>query len=161
MVYGACPFQHITGGPLAKMGHIANPENKIAYPKVAVTRTAVDPDGKPIDPTDLSVPVREAAIDAMKGCLTYNKDDRLTIRELLQHEFLQPPKDRKRECSTSFRRAGQSFTGPFNPHRTAPKHYNYHIVSDETADTLYSRHGFREQGSRCSGRRRALQSDRL
>jgi serine/threonine-protein kinase TTK/MPS1 len=96
MVYGACPFQHVTGGPLVKMNYIANPNNKIAYPSVAVSRTAVNPDGKPIDPTDLSVPVREAAIDAMMGCLAYNKEERLTIPELLQHEFLQPPKDRKR-----------------------------------------------------------------
>ncbi len=99
MVYGQCPFQHVAGGPLVRMNFIANPNSKIAFPSVAVSRTAVDPDGKPIDPTDLSVPVREAAIDSMRGCLTYNKDERLTIPELLQHGFLLPPTDRKRECS--------------------------------------------------------------
>nr|ODO03974.1 TTK protein kinase [Cryptococcus depauperatus CBS 7855] len=92
MIYGSPPFQHINGGPLAKMGAIANPNHSIIYPEEAVPKTAVGfgLDGQPIDPKSLSVPVSPAAIDSMKRCLAYRKEHRLTIAELLQHEFLKP-----------------------------------------------------------------------
>ncbi|KIR52532.1 TTK protein kinase [Cryptococcus gattii Ru294] len=92
MIYGSPPFQHISGGPLAKMGVIADPNHVVTYPEVAVPKTAVgfSLDGHPTDPASLSVPVSPSAIDSMKRCLAYRKEHRLTIPELLQHEFLKP-----------------------------------------------------------------------
>nr|KIR84067.1 TTK protein kinase [Cryptococcus tetragattii IND107] len=92
MIYGNPPFQHISGGPLAKMGVIADPNHVVTYPEVAVPKTAVgfSLDGHPTDPASLSVPVSPSAIDSMKRCLAYRKEHRLTIPELLQHEFLKP-----------------------------------------------------------------------
>nr|XP_031862296.1 uncharacterized protein CI109_002261 [Kwoniella shandongensis]KAA5529368.1 hypothetical protein CI109_002261 [Kwoniella shandongensis] len=92
MIYGAPPFQHIGGGPLAKMGVIADPNHSIMYPEIAIPKTAVGVglDGQPIDPATLAVAVSPAAIDSMKRCLAYRKEHRLTIPELLHHEFLKP-----------------------------------------------------------------------
>ncbi|WWD21061.1 hypothetical protein CI109_105542 [Kwoniella shandongensis] len=68
MIYGAPPFQHIGGGPLAKMGVIADPNHSIMYPEIAIPKTAVGVglDGQPIDPATLAVAVSPAAIDSMK-----------------------------------------------------------------------------------------------
>ncbi|OXH30896.1 serine/threonine-protein kinase TTK/MPS1 [Cryptococcus neoformans] len=92
MIYGSPPFQHVSGGPLAKMGVIADPNHVVTYPEVAVPKAAVgfSLDGHPTDPASLSVPVSPSAIDSMKRCLAYRKEHRLTIPELLQHEFLKP-----------------------------------------------------------------------
>ncbi|TYJ55279.1 hypothetical protein B9479_003998 [Cryptococcus floricola] len=92
MIYGSPPFQHITGGPLAKMGVIADANHRIAYPEIAVPKTAVGfgLDGHPLDPASLAVPVSPEAIDSMQRSLAYRKEHRLTIPELLQHEFLKP-----------------------------------------------------------------------
>lgn len=74
------------------MGVIADPNHVVTYPEVAVPKTAVgfSLDGHPTDPASLSVPVSPSAIDSMKRCLAYRKEHRLTIPELLQHEFLKP-----------------------------------------------------------------------
>ncbi|WVQ93339.1 hypothetical protein IAU59_000407 [Kwoniella sp. CBS 9459] len=92
MIYGNPPFQHIGGGPLAKMGVIADPNHVITYPEIAIPKTTVGVglDGRPIDPSSLVVAVSPAAIDTMKRCLSYRKEHRLTISELLVHEFLKP-----------------------------------------------------------------------
>ncbi|OCF44902.1 TTK protein kinase [Kwoniella heveanensis CBS 569] len=92
MIYGNPPFQHISGGPLAKMGVIANPTHVIDYPEIAIPKTTVGVglDGRPIDPSSLAVAVSPAAIDTMRRCLAYRKEHRLTISELLMHEFLKP-----------------------------------------------------------------------
>ncbi|WWD06607.1 hypothetical protein V865_004700 [Kwoniella europaea PYCC6329] len=92
MIYGNPPFQHIGGGPLAKMQVIANPQHVIEYPEVAVPKATVGVslDGHPIDPASLAVSVAPAAIDTMQRCLAYRKEHRLTIPELLHHEFLKP-----------------------------------------------------------------------
>ncbi|OCF72575.1 TTK protein kinase [Kwoniella mangroviensis CBS 8886] len=92
MIYGNPPFQHIGGGPLAKMQVIANPQHVIEYPEVAVPKATVGValDGHPIDPASLAVSIAPAAIDTMQRCLSYRKEHRLTIPELLHHEFLKP-----------------------------------------------------------------------
>ncbi|KAK8843417.1 hypothetical protein IAR55_007074 [Kwoniella newhampshirensis] len=92
MIYGSPPFQHIGGGPLARMGVIADPNHIITYPEMAVPKTAVGVglDGHPINPATLAVAVSPAAIDSMQRCLSYRKEHRLTISELLHHEFLKP-----------------------------------------------------------------------
>ncbi|WVR09171.1 hypothetical protein IAU60_006233 [Kwoniella sp. DSM 27419] len=92
MIYGAPPFQHIGGGPLGKMSTIANPNHIIEYPELAVPKATVGVslDGQPIDPASLAVRISPSAIDSMKRCLAYRKEHRLTIPELLHHEFLKP-----------------------------------------------------------------------
>ena len=83
MVYGNPPFQHIGGGPLPKMNTIADPSHVIDYPARALPKGLQDPEAFAVD-------VPPAAIDAMKRCLMYRKEQRLTIPELLVHEFLRP-----------------------------------------------------------------------
>lgn len=95
MVYGSPPFAHIPGGPLTKMGLIADPNHRVDYPAIAVPRGATSPQGQPVDPASLSVRVMPAAIESMKSCLAYDKDKRLTIPKLLDHQFLQPKLDSK------------------------------------------------------------------
>ncbi|RXK37835.1 TTK protein kinase [Tremella mesenterica] len=90
MVYGSPPFQHIGGGPLPKMNTIADPNHRIDYPTVSLPKHATGTDGNPVDPNTLAVTVNAAAIDTMKRCLMYRKEHRLTIEELLEHEFLRP-----------------------------------------------------------------------
>jgi serine/threonine-protein kinase TTK/MPS1 len=90
MVYGSPPFAHIPGGPLTKMGFIADPNHRVEYPAIAVPRGATGQQGQPTDPASLSVRVMPAAIESMRSCLAYAKDKRLTIPKLLEHEFLQP-----------------------------------------------------------------------
>ena len=81
MVYGNPPFQHIGGGPLSKMNIIADASHRIDYPVQAKPKGLQD---------DFAVTVPPAAIDAMQRCITYRKEQRLTIPELLVHEFLRP-----------------------------------------------------------------------
>nr|XP_019047916.1 TTK protein kinase [Kwoniella bestiolae CBS 10118]OCF26846.1 TTK protein kinase [Kwoniella bestiolae CBS 10118] len=92
MIYGSPPFQHISGGPLAKMQVIADPRHFIDYPEMAVPKATVGLalDGHPTDPASLAVSVSPSAIDTMQRCLSYRKEHRLTIPELLHHEFLKP-----------------------------------------------------------------------
>ena len=90
MVYGNPPFAHIGGGPLPKMNAIADPSYRITYTETATSKAVIGPDGKSNHPSHLSVTVDPKAIDSMKRCLTYRKEQRLTIPELLQHEFLRP-----------------------------------------------------------------------
>lgn len=95
MVYGSPPFQHIQGGPLTKMNVIADPNHRIEYPTIAVPRGATGPQGEPVDPNSLAVPVMPSAVDTMRACLAYHKEERLTIPALLEHDFLQPRLDRE------------------------------------------------------------------
>ena len=67
MVYGKTPFAHITSLH-AKIREVANPRHKINY-------------------LPLSNP---HLLDTMKKCLTYNRDERLRIPQLLSHPFLEP-----------------------------------------------------------------------
>ena len=67
MVYGKTPFAHITSLH-AKIQEVANPRHKINY-------------------LPLSNP---HLLDIMKKCLTYNRDERSRIPQLLSHPFLQP-----------------------------------------------------------------------
>lgn len=83
MVYGQLPFQHIPGGPLPKMNYIADPSHVIDYPAQATPKGLQNPEAYAVD-------VPPAAIDAMQRCLCYRKEQRLTIPELLVHEFLRP-----------------------------------------------------------------------
>lgn len=91
MVYGSPPFQHIGGGPLPKMTTIADPSHKIDYPTVAVPRPIPGTSSEAMQQFAVNVP--RAAIDAMGRCLQYKKEHRLTIPELLSHEFLRPKHD--------------------------------------------------------------------
>lgn len=90
MVYGSPPFQHVQGGPLSKMNVIADPNHTVEYPATAVPRGSTGLQGQAVDPKTLEVRVMPSAIETMRSCLAYNKDKRLTIPQLLQHEFLQP-----------------------------------------------------------------------
>lgn len=90
MVYGSPPFSHIQGGPLSKMNVIANPAHRIEYPDIAIPRGATGIDGEAVDPASMAVKVMPSAIDSMRACLAYDKEERLTIPGLLEHEFLQP-----------------------------------------------------------------------
>lgn len=90
MIYTNPPFAHLTGGPLHKMNAIADPTHQINYPSQSIPKPSIGRDGQPNDPTQLAVRVSPAAIDTMKRCLAYKKEERLKIEELLQHEFLHP-----------------------------------------------------------------------
>ena len=83
MIHGSPPFNGISGGPLAKMNVIADARHHIDYPEVAITR------GVGVGQNQ-HVTVPPEATDSIKRCLMYRKEQRLTIPELLQHEFLRP-----------------------------------------------------------------------
>jgi serine/threonine-protein kinase TTK/MPS1 len=95
MIYGNPPFAHIPGGPLPKMNAIANPKYVITYPAEAVPRANLSSHGTIEEHTASVIRVGSAAIDTMRRCLAYQKEQRLTIPELLRHEFLHPRTDRK------------------------------------------------------------------
>jgi serine/threonine-protein kinase TTK/MPS1 len=84
MIYGNPPFNSITGGPLAKMAVIADPQHQIDYPDITPPR------GLSVGQANSGVHVPPEVIDSMRRSLTYRKEHRLTIPELLQHEFLKP-----------------------------------------------------------------------
>jgi serine/threonine-protein kinase TTK/MPS1 len=89
MIYGNTPFQSITGGPLARMSAIADPNHRIDYPEQAIPKL-------PVSRGDhFAVTVPPSAMDSMQRCLMYRREQRLTIPELLQHEFLRPRHQRK------------------------------------------------------------------
>jgi serine/threonine-protein kinase TTK/MPS1 len=83
MIYGSTPFHRING-PMAKLMAIANPKHHIEYPSSSTSATSTS------SPEGYTVAVPAAAIASMRGCLEYDKDRRLTIPRLLQHEFLVP-----------------------------------------------------------------------
>lgn len=91
MIYGGPPFQHIAGGPLVKMNVIGSSTHTINYLDRVVAKVQVGPDGRAIETAEgeegTVVMIRRAAIDAMKSCLRYDKDARLTIPQLLEHSF--------------------------------------------------------------------------
>lgn len=83
---------------MPRLTYIANPGHIVKYPDIAVPKSASsDTD---VDPSSMGVPVSLAAVDTMKRCLEYRKEKRLTIPELLEHEFLKP------------RRIGGAFRSP-------------------------------------------------
>ncbi|BEJ14778.1 hypothetical protein CspHIS471_0405450 [Cutaneotrichosporon sp. HIS471] len=88
MVYGNPPFHAIPGGPLSKMNKIADPTHHIDYPLTAVFNPPGMADSPP---TQTAVTIPSEAIATMRGCLDYHKVRRLTIPQLLDHEFLSPP----------------------------------------------------------------------
>jgi serine/threonine-protein kinase TTK/MPS1 len=98
MVYGNLPFAHIGGGPLQKMNAIADPSHRILYPETATAQVPPQPgqgQGREADEAKAqaqawTVTIPPAAIDAIKRCLMYRSNQRLTIPELLVHEFLRP-----------------------------------------------------------------------
>lgn len=98
MVYGSPPFQHIPGGPLSKMQVIADPNHRVEYPDTAIPRGATGAHGEAVDPATLAVKVMPSAIDTMRSCLAYSKEQRLTIPALLEHEFLRPRLDSECPC---------------------------------------------------------------
>lgn len=87
MIYGNPPFHAIPGGPLSKMNKIADPTHRIDYPSAAIFNPPGMSD-RPSMPTTVTIPGE--AIATMRGCLDYHKDKRLTIPQLLDHEFLSP-----------------------------------------------------------------------
>ena len=86
MLYGQPPFQRIPGGPLPKMSAIADPGHRIDYRASVGSRSAQAKE----DASQDTVPIPPAAIDAIKRCLEYRKEDRLSIPDLLSHDFLKP-----------------------------------------------------------------------
>ena len=72
------------------MKAIADSSHQIAYPETAVPKTVIDSQGRPSDAAVSAIIVDPTSIDSMKRCLAYKKDQRLTIPELLHHEFLRP-----------------------------------------------------------------------
>ncbi len=101
MVYGNPPFAQIGGGPLPKMNAIADPSHRITYSDTAVPKPGISSDERSHDPSSSAVLVDPTAIDSMKRCLTYRKEQRLTIPELLQHEFLRPQAKGKCRAGTT------------------------------------------------------------
>lgn len=69
---------------------IADPNHRVEYPDIAIPRGATGQHGEAVDPTTLAVKVMPSAIDTMRSCLAYNKEQRLAIPALLRHDFLQP-----------------------------------------------------------------------
>lgn len=86
MIYGVPPFHRITGGPLAKMNAIADPSHRIDFPSTS------SPPSSSTSPPHPPVTVPPSAIVAMRSCLEYDKERRMTIPQLLRDEFLSPIK---------------------------------------------------------------------
>lgn len=86
---------------MPKMNAIADPSYQITYPEMAVPRPVGSVESGSKISSHLAVIVNPTAIDTMKRCLAYRKEQRLTIPELLQHEFLRP--QAKSESTVSVR----------------------------------------------------------
>lgn len=85
MVYGHTPFSKLDTS--LKVLTIRDPNHKIDYPEF-VAPIQITPDGKKVALLDHKVLVEKGAICTIKSCLAYKKEDRSTIPELLQDEFL-------------------------------------------------------------------------
>lgn len=92
MIYGVPPFHRITGGPLAKMNAIADPSHRIDFPSTSSPRSSSTAPPHP------PVTVPPSAIVAMRSCLEYDKERRMTIPQLLRDEFLSPIKRGVSSC---------------------------------------------------------------
>lgn len=87
MIYGAPPFHLIPGGPLGKMTVIADEKHVIEFPPTSSPRVrSADSSSHP------PITVPPSAIAAMRSCLEYHKERRMTIPQLLCDDFLSPIK---------------------------------------------------------------------
>ncbi|KAA1118842.1 Dual-specificity kinase, spindle pole body (SPB) duplication and spindle checkpoint function [Puccinia graminis f. sp. tritici] len=85
MIYGHTPFSKLD--TTLKVHTIRDPGHKIEYPE-SVVPMRINSEGKKVAVEEYQVTVERAAINTIKACLTYHKDLRPTIPELLKDEFL-------------------------------------------------------------------------
>jgi hypothetical protein len=91
MIYGNPPFHGIAGGAMIKMQVIGSGQHVIDFPE-RVTSKITDPqEGRVINTQQISIPY--SARHTMRSCLSYRKEDRLAIPELLAHNFLKSGQD--------------------------------------------------------------------
>lgn len=91
MVYGNPPFHGVSGGAMVKMQVIGSGQHVIEFPERAVSKITDAQDGRVIHTQQISIPY--SARHTMRSCLSYQKDNRLTIPELLSHNFLKSGHD--------------------------------------------------------------------
>ncbi|KAJ9124110.1 hypothetical protein QFC22_000905 [Naganishia vaughanmartiniae] len=97
MIYGNPPFHGIAGGAMIKMQVIGSGQHVIDFPE-RVTSKITDPqEGRVINTQQISIPY--SARHTMRSCLSYGKEDRLAIPELLAHNFLKSGQDSVPELS--------------------------------------------------------------
>ncbi|KAJ9106150.1 hypothetical protein QFC21_001293 [Naganishia friedmannii] len=97
MIYGNPPFHGIAGGAMIKMQVIGSGQHVIDFPE-RVTSKITDPqEGRVVNTQQISIPY--SARHTMRSCLSYRKEDRLAIPELLGHNFLKSGQDSVPELS--------------------------------------------------------------
>ncbi|CAK9786817.1 unnamed protein product [Cutaneotrichosporon oleaginosum] len=136
MIYGNPPFHAIPGGPLSKMNKIADPTHRIDYPPTAIFNPPGMSD-RPHMPTTVSIPIE--AIATMRGCLDYHKDRRLTISQLLDHEFLSPASPTRNSSAT------RVDDGVLTPGISAPPPGSTWITKDQMTTLVSFVHKLRDQ----------------
>lgn len=85
MVYGHTPFSKLDTS--LKVHTIRDPKHVIDYP-TSVAPMSITPEGKKVPLDDHKVIVEKEAINTIKACLRYHKEQRPEIPELLKDEFL-------------------------------------------------------------------------
>jgi len=85
MVYGHTPFSKLDTS--LKVHTIRDPNHVIDYP-TTVAPMYITPEGKKVPLDDHKVIVEKEAINTIKSCLRYHKEQRPEIPELLKDEFL-------------------------------------------------------------------------
>ncbi|KAI8450879.1 hypothetical protein BY996DRAFT_6416943 [Phakopsora pachyrhizi] len=97
MIYGHTPFSKLTGS--AKINAIRDPHHKIEYPQYIIfeksSRNQTESAPHRVEESRNKVKVDQLAIETIKTCLKFKKEDRSSIPELLQDRFLIG-------CSTGF-----------------------------------------------------------
>ena len=83
---------------MVKMQVIGSGQHVIEFPERAVTKIIDAKDGRMVHTQHVSIPY--SARQTMRSCLSYQKDNRLTIPELLSHNFLKSGHDSGRPHSS-------------------------------------------------------------
>lgn len=91
MIYGNPPFHGISGGAMIKMQVIGSGQHVIEFPERVVSKITDPSDGRVVSTQQVSIPY--SARHTMRSCLSYQKESRLTIEELLSHNFLKSGHD--------------------------------------------------------------------
>lgn len=87
MIYGHTPFASLETN--LKIHAIRDPNHQIEY-RGAVVPVRIGEKGEKVRLDELKVEVERPAIETMRSCLSFRREDRASIPELLKDGFLKP-----------------------------------------------------------------------
>jgi serine/threonine protein kinase len=146
MIYGNPPFHGISGGAMVKMQVIGSGQHVIEFPERIVSKITEPSDGRVVSTQQVSIPY--SARHTMRSCLSYEKESRLTIEELLAHNFLKSGHDSGKTMRARVERCDT------NMENISPRTQQRSDLDDSISDAQISRPC--SQGSSGRQRRRQL-----